>query len=64
MSVTIGQQTVTSLDVTPASSGNIVITQESTNEDMASNSVEPAAIPYLIAALKQFLPKRKARPTR
>ncbi len=64
MSTTIGQQTLTSIDVAQASSGNVVIMQDASNEDTASVSVELAALPYLIKALQHFLPARTKRATK
>lgn len=51
---TIKQQDVTDLEISESSFGNIVITQESDNEDATSIVIEPSSVPALIRLLKFY----------
>jgi hypothetical protein len=55
---TIRQDTLTDIDVDRASSGNIVLVQDSINCEASAVSVEIEALPALIAALVAFTVER------
>lgn len=55
MSTIIEQESLTQLEIAQASSGNVVISQESVNDDSTSIVVEQKALPELIEALKRYV---------